>query len=80
MTALAALDALAREILRLFPADGDAFAVLGRSIDELRGRIAAADGAPADLGPLLDLLDDLLECRLRGLGWPAIRRGRGAPC
>ena len=74
MTALAALDALAREVERLFPADGQALPVLRRHMDELRGRIAAADGAPTDIGPLLDMLDDLLECRLRGLGWPATRR------
>ncbi len=74
VTALAALDALAREVLRLVPADGPPFPALSQCMDELRGRIAAADGAPTDIGPLLDMLDDLLECRLRGLGWPAARR------
>ncbi len=77
VTAIAALDALAREVERLFPADGQAFAVLGRYLDELRGRLTAGDGAAADVGPLLDMLDDLLECQLRGMGWPA---NRGARC
>lgn len=74
VTAIAALDALAQEVERLFPADGQALAVLGRYLDELRGRLTAGD--VAGVGPLLDMLDDLLECQLRGLGWPA---NRGAP-
>lgn len=74
VTALAALDALAQEIERLFPADGKAFAVLARPLDELRRALAASDGAPIDVGPLLDLLDDLLESQLRTLGWPATGR------
>jgi hypothetical protein len=74
VTALAALDALAREVLRLVPADGPPFPALSQCMDELRAQLTATDGAQADIGPLLDMLDDLLECRLRGLGWPAARR------
>lgn len=74
MTALAALDALAREVARLFPADSPAFAVLDRYLEELRGRLVAGDDALTAVWPLLDTLDDLLECQLRRQGWPVARR------
>ena len=74
MTALAALDALAREVLRLFPAGAATSPALSHTMDELRAKLTAVDGAPTDIGPLLDMLDELLECHLRGLGWPANMR------
>jgi hypothetical protein len=69
--ALSALAELTREIERLFPPDGPQFCVLARPLDELRRRIEAAGGRPIDVGPELDLLDDLLESLLRTRGWPA---------
>lgn len=71
MTVLAALEALVREVERLFPADGEAFSALAGPLDELRRMLAAAGDAPVDVGPRLDLLEDLLEARLRTRGWPA---------
>ena len=66
--ALAALDELEQEIVRSFPAGGAQNLVLAAPLGELRRRIEAADGATTDAGPLLALIEDLLESQLRTMG------------
>lgn len=69
--ALAALQEFEHEVARRFPADGPQLLVLAAPLGELRRKIEAVDGGPTDAGPLLDLIEDLLESLLRTLGWPA---------
>lgn len=73
-TAITALQELAREIDRIFPADGGPRLVLAQPLGELRSLIEASGGEPCDAGPQLDLIEDLIESQLRARGWPATPR------
>ncbi|MCY1059591.1 hypothetical protein [Nannocystis sp. SCPEA4] len=74
MTAKIAFQALMEEIEQLFPADGRQRRALAQPLDELRRVFDGGGEALADAGPLLDVIEDLLESLLRASGWPAGQR------
>lgn len=67
------LTALRKQLVASLGATGER--VLALPLTQLDAAIQAEDVDPADLGPLLDQLEDLAEALLRESGWVETKRG-----
>lgn len=75
---LAAYAALAREVDRVLGAATESRRSADQPLAAVRTILTAADSAAGpELGAALDVLEDVLESRLRASGWPARAVGRG---
>jgi hypothetical protein len=74
----AAYAALTREIDRVLGTAGEARRSVDQPLATVRAALDEVDPAAVPLlGAALDVLEDVLESRLRASGWPARAVGRG---
>jgi hypothetical protein len=74
----AAYAALTQEIDRVLGVAGEARRSVDQPLATVRAALDEVDPAAAPLlGAALDVLEDVLESRLRASGWPARAAGRG---